>query len=192
MGTLNHLFWITFVRHLYKYNKHLKVLMYINSRLISFSFLFRKDIYNYKDINLVPFANSSSIHFILSIYSDNHQLALKYLKDTEVDLNNVIIMSGGFNIRNSDWNPSFPHHLMHADYLLEIADLFNLERLLSINLVPTRYTDNPNNSDSIIDLIFLRGHFEEFNTHLILPNIRSLFDYAPLIINIVIQEEFIQ
>ena len=166
--------------------------MYINSRLISFSFLFRKDIYNYKDINLVPFANSSSIHFILSIYSDNHQLALKYLKDTEVDLNNVIIMSGGFNIRSSDWNPSFSHHLMHADYLLEIADLFNLERLLSINLVPTRYTDNPNNSDSIIDLIFLRGHFEKFNTHLILPNIRSLFDYAPLIINIVIQEEFIQ
>jgi len=75
---------------------------------------------------------------------------------------------------------------MHADHLLEIADLFNLERLLSINLVSTRYTDNPNNSDSIIDLIFLRDHSEEFNTHLILPDMRGSFNYALLIINIVI------
>ena len=189
MGIPNHLSWITFVRNLYKCNKHPRVLMYINARLIFLNFSFRKEIYNHKDINLVSFTNSSSI---LDIYPDNHQLALKYLKDTEADLNNVIIMSSDFNIRNSDWNPSFPHHLMHADHLLEIADLLNLERLLSINLVPNRYTDNPNNSNSVIVLIFLRGYSEEFNTHLILPDMRGLFDYSPLIINIVIQEELIQ
>jgi len=189
VGIPNHLSWITFVRNLYKCNKHPRVLMYINARLIFLSFSFRKEIYNHKDINLVSFTNSSSI---LDIYPDNHQLALKYLKDTEADLNNVIIMSSDFNIRNSDWNPSFPHHLMHANHLLEIADLLNLERLLSINLVPNRYTDNPNNSNSVIVLIFLRGYSEEFNTHLILPDMRGLFDYSPLIINIVIQEELIQ
>jgi len=166
--------------------------MYINAKLISLSFSFRKDIYNHNNINLVPFANSSSIHFILNIYSDNYQLVLKYFKDTEVDLNNVIIISGNFNIRNSDWNPLFPYHLIHANYLLEIANLLNLERLLSINLVSTRYIDNPNNFDSIIDFIFLRGHSKEFNTHLILSDMRGSFDYALLIINIVIQEEFIQ
>lgn len=39
---------------------------------------------------------------MLNIYSDNHQSALKYLKDIEVNLNNDIIMVGDFNIRDSN------------------------------------------------------------------------------------------
>ena len=35
------------------------------------------------------------------VYSDSSQLALKYLKDTEVNLNNILIMTGGFNIRDN-------------------------------------------------------------------------------------------
>ena len=34
---------------------------------------------------------------------------------------------GDFNIRDSDWDLSFPHHSVHADLLLEIAESFNLE-----------------------------------------------------------------
>ena len=75
---------------------------------------------------------------------------------------------------------------------MEIADLFNLERSSPINLVPTRYADNPNDSNSVIDLIFLRGYSEEFNTHLILPDMRDLSNHVLLIVNIAIQEEFIQ
>jgi len=81
---------------------------------------------------------------------------------------------------------------MHTDHLLEIADLFNLKRLLPINLVPIRYVDDPNDSNSIINLIFLKSYSEEFNTYSIPPNIWSSSDYAPLIVNIAIQEEFIQ
>ena len=40
--------------------------------------------------------------FIINIYSDNQQTALKYLKDTEVNLNNVLIIIGNFNIRDND------------------------------------------------------------------------------------------
>jgi len=40
--------------------------------------------------------------FILNIYSDNQQNALKYLKDTEVNLNNVVIITRNFNIINND------------------------------------------------------------------------------------------
>ena len=38
----------------------------------------------------------------MNVYSDNHQNVLKYLKDTEVNLNNVLIMTGDFNIRDNN------------------------------------------------------------------------------------------
>ena len=99
---------------------------------------------------------------------------------------------GDFNIRDSNWDLSYPHNLIHADNLLEITDLLNLEQSLPITLVSTRYIDNFNNFKSVFDLIFLRGYFKEFNSHLIFPNMRDLSDYMPLIINNTIQKKFIQ
>jgi len=40
--------------------------------------------------------------------------------------------------------------------------------------------------------MFLQANSEEFNNHFILPDLRSLFNYAPLTVNIIINEEFIQ
>ena len=56
-------------------------------------FLLRKDIMNYRDINLIYFFNNSIICFIINIYSDDQQNALKYLKDIEVSLSNVHIIT---------------------------------------------------------------------------------------------------
>jgi len=63
----------------------------------------------------------------MNIYSDNQQSALKYLKDTKVNLHNVPIMAENFNIRDSNWNPFYPFHFTHNDTLLEIADFFDLK-----------------------------------------------------------------
>jgi len=38
---------------------------------------------------------------MLSIYSDSLQSALKYPKNTEVNINNILIMTEDFNIRDS-------------------------------------------------------------------------------------------
>ena len=38
----------------------------------------------------------------INIYSDNQQTILKYLKDTEVNLNNVLIIIMNFNIRDNN------------------------------------------------------------------------------------------
>jgi len=46
------------------------------------------------------FFNHSSIYFLINIYSDLSQSTLKYLKDTEVDMNNILILTGDFNIRD--------------------------------------------------------------------------------------------
>ena len=37
----------------------------------------------------------------MNIYSDSSYSALKYLKDTEVNIPNLLIMTGDFNIRDS-------------------------------------------------------------------------------------------
>jgi len=38
---------------------------------------------------------------MMNIYSDSFQSALKYLKDTEANIWNILIMFGNFNIRNN-------------------------------------------------------------------------------------------
>jgi len=42
---------------------------------------------------------------MLNIYSDSSHMVLKYLKDIEVNIDNILIMTGDFNIRDSLWDP---------------------------------------------------------------------------------------
>ena len=44
---------------------------------------------------------------------------------------------------------------IHTNTLRKIANSFNLGLSTSINQVSTKYTDNPNKSNSVIDLMFL-------------------------------------
>ena len=119
-------------------------------------------------MNLVSFFNKSIIFFIINIYSNKHQMALKYLKNTKVNIRNILIMTGNFNIRNSNWDLFYSHYLAYSDILLEVADFFYLRFSISINQVPTQYTDNSNNPNSVIDLMFLWPDLNEINNHLIL------------------------
>ena len=63
----------------------------------------------------------------MNVYSDSLYSALKYLKNTEVNIQNLLIMMKDFNICNNLWNPLFPHHSSISDDLLIIVNLFNLE-----------------------------------------------------------------
>ena len=81
-----------FARSLYSDNKYSRILTDINIRLIKLHFLLRKDIFNYRDINLISFFNHRIMCFIINVYSDDQKFVLKYLKDTEVNLNNILIV----------------------------------------------------------------------------------------------------
>ena len=76
-------------------------------------------------------------------------------------------MIGDFNIRNNSWNPSFSHHGIHHDILTNIVDSINLYISNSTNHVPTRYSDNQNDSNLVIDLIFFQLTSLEFNNYTI-------------------------
>ena len=119
-------------------------------------------------------------------------MALKYLKDTEVNINNIFIITGDFNIRNSSWNPNFPHHSIYRDTLIDIADSFLLELSKPTNCIPTRYSDNQYDLNLVIDLLFFRLGSLEHDNHSIYLDWHLISNYIPLTVNIVIFEEFIQ
>jgi len=91
----------------------------------------------------------------MNIYSDSSQLALRYLKDTKVNILNLLVITGDFNIRDNLWDPLYPYHSFLSDDLFIIADCFNLNLSISTNWVPTRYYDNIQEANLVIDLIFL-------------------------------------
>ena len=103
----------------------------------------------------------------MNIYSDFSHSALKYLKDTEVNIQNFLIMTGNFNIHNKLWNPFFPYHLSISNDLLIIANLFNLDLSILTNQVPTRFSDDDYDSNSVINLMFLFSGSSELDNHMI-------------------------
>jgi len=76
-------------------------------------FSLRKQIFDYKDICYFSFFNNSSIFFIINVYSDDNHSALKYLKNTEANFQNILIMAGNFNIRDSNWDLCYHFHLVY-------------------------------------------------------------------------------
>ena len=146
-----------------------RVTAYINICLSSLRFSLCSDIINCSDILLMSFTNDHVQYFIMNIYSDSSHPALKYLKDIEVNINNVLVMTGDFNIRDSLWNPSFPHYSSISDNLLIIADSLNLALLSPSNPCPTRYSDTVGEANSTIDLMFLQYRSSKINQHSIHP-----------------------
>ena len=68
------------------------------------------------------------------MYLDSSQLALKYLKDTEVNINNILIITRNFNIRNSFWNPNFLYHSLYRDTLFDITNSFLSDTLIMLKI----------------------------------------------------------
>ena len=155
IGIVHHHNWLLFTYSSMNRSTPPRVSAYINICLSSLQFSLWFDIINHSDILLISFINTHVLYFIMNVYSDSSHSALKYLKNTEVNIDNVLIMTGDFNIRDSLWDISFPHHSSISNDLLIIADSFNLTLLFPSNPCPTRYSDMEGVSNSVIDLIFL-------------------------------------
>jgi len=118
-------------------------------------------------------------------------MALKYLKDTEINIDNVLVMTGDFNIRDSLWDTFFPHHSTISDNLMIIADSFNLVLSTPTNLGPTRYSNMAGEANLVIDLMFLCYRSSEINQYSIHPDDHLSSDHTPLTITITIVDEII-
>ena len=191
MSIVNHPNWLTFTREPVSSNDSPQVAIFVNIRLSSLCFSLCKDIINHRDILLLLFLNNGDSFWIMNVYSDSFHSAIKYLKDTELNIRNLLIMTGDFNICNSLWDPSYSFHSSISDNLFVIADSFNLFLSFPTKQVPTRFSDNTNNSNSVLDLIFLQCNSEEINSHVIHPDWWLTSDHASLTITIPIIKEHI-
>ena len=106
----------------------------------------------------------------MNVYSDSSHFTLKYLKDTKVNITNLLIMTGDFNIRDSIWDLSFPYHSAISDNLMILSDSFNLDLSIPTHWVSTRYSDMTGKVNSVINLIFLWSGSTELNNHSIYPD----------------------
>ena len=84
------------------------------------------------------------------------------------------------------------HHSSHSNLVFDIANFFNLGLFKPINQVTTRYSDNSQDLNSVLDLIFLQFRLEELDNHLIQPEWYFTSDHTPLTITIPIVKEHIQ
>jgi len=125
---------------------------------------------------------------MINIYSDSNQTTLQVLWQNMANMDNTIILTEDFNIRDSDWDPNFRYHSFHTDDLITIADNLGLELSPPSNPGPTRFADNPHNTNSIIDLIFLPPGNTGFGQHMLHPEIHKPSDHVLLIIEIGIGE----
>ena len=114
---VNHPNWLTFTRDPDIMNDCLRVIIFINIRLSYFHFSFCKDVINHRDIHLTSFFNSGDIFWLMNIYSEFSYSTMRYLKDTEFNIQNLLVMTGDFNIWDCLWDPLFSHHFSISDNL---------------------------------------------------------------------------
>ena len=116
-------------------------------------------------------------------------MALKYFKDTETNISNVIIMTEDFNIRDSLWDSNFPFHSIYSNMLFDIANSFSLTLSSPTENFPTRFSDNNQNLNLVLDLVFTQPLSTEFNCHYIYPDWRLMSDHASITVDIHIYDE---
>jgi len=61
--------------------------------------------------------------------------------------------------------------LSHTDTLLKVANSFGLDLSAPINPSSTQFLDTSQDSNSVLDFIFLRIGLEKFNNNLISPDL---------------------
>ena len=141
------------------------IISYINICLSFIHYSLQNDILNHKDILCISFFNCDSTCFFINVYLDSSQTALKYLKNIEVNINNILIMAENFNIRDCLWNPNYPFHSSHKDVFFEITDFFYIELSKPTENLPTRYSNNTHNLNLVLDLVFLHLNSTELNNY---------------------------
>ena len=80
---------------------------------------------------------------------------------------------------------------MISNDLFMIVNSFDLNLSVPINQIPTRYSDNANDLNSVINLMFLWCNSSEINSYTIHPDWQLILDHAPLMISIPIIKEHI-
>jgi len=92
--------------------------------------------FHHRNISCLSFPNNGEIYFLFNIYSDDRQSTLKYFKDIEVNIQNILIMTGNFNVRDNILDNLYFFHPIHSDTIFDITDSFNIFLSSSLQQAP--------------------------------------------------------
>jgi len=190
-GTSNHPDWTLFINAPDPANPP-RVTTYINKCIAKLRFSLRLNLINHRDINVIAFHDHQDTFLIINVYSDSNQTALGVLCNNIRNIGTTIMMAGDFNIRDSDWDPSYHHHHTQTNDLMIITDSLGLELSLPSNPGLTRFADNPWEANSVLDLVFLNPNDLWFGQNSLAPDLRKPSDHVSLIIRVGINEENIK
>jgi len=73
--------------------------------------------------------------------------------------------------------------------LFDIADSFSLTLSSPTENFPTRFSDNNQNLNSVLDLVFTQPSSTEFNCHYIYPDWRLMSNHTSITVDIHIDDE---
>ena len=74
-------------------------------------------------------------------------------------------MARDFNIRDCDWDLFYPFHSVYSNSLFDIVNLFDLKLSVPILQISTCYTNNSNDVNSVINLIFLHLNLNKIDNY---------------------------
>ena len=160
------------------------IVTYINRHISRLRFLLQSDIINYQNINVLFFHNRQDINYIINVYLDNNQTALHVLQNNIRNIRNTIVITGNFNIRDYNWNPNYLHYSTHIEVLNLVADSLKLELFLFSNPGPTKYTDNPRDTNSVLDLVFLPSDNSGFGKYIFFLDKRKPSNHISIAIEV--------
>ena len=83
----------------------------------------------------------------------------------------------------------FSFHSSHSDTLFNIADSFSLEISKLTKNLSTRFSGNYQDSNFILNLVFLQPFSLEFNNHCIHSDWRLSSDHTPITIDVSISNK---
>ena len=161
---------------------------FIHSRLSRLFFALRRDIVDYRDIQLLFFFNRGRCQFLINVYSDDLHTAVNFLTKEALNIPNLLYMGRDFNIRDAEWDPSISLHSATGQFLRDLADSYNLVCFPPAFSVPTHYSNISGYANSVIDLIFLGMSYAQVTYH-IEPDFKRPSDHAPLIVDLPISSE---
>jgi len=101
-GTPNHPEWTLFICQDPTQENYTRAATYVNKHLVRMRFALQLDIINHHNINVLAFYNDWDTNYMINIYSDSNQTALQVLQQNMANIDNTIILTGDFNIRDSD------------------------------------------------------------------------------------------
>jgi len=88
--------------------------------------------------------------------------------------------------------PSYLFYFYYKDTLFKIADSFHIVLSKPTEIPPTRYSNNTQDSNLVLDLVFLCPNSMEHDNHHIHLEWRLMSNNAPITVDIHIHEEQVQ